>query len=285
MKDPISVTKYPGYKILEDEHGTREASGDGLSGKILFIPGGISPCDFMKTAPLGRGFVHEEAGKSMRYKWRDENDIEHVCPVKDCCLAILQHAMAIAPITTEMSSINTGSKLEGFFSPKDKNGNVSIYALYLALLTAPEKPEYYREQLLEALNMHPENRFHFRDDWDENSSRYGSAYDHFLRIGEPWFILSLKNGGSSALKQAANLLEKLETKFRQLSRSEEDFLDAVSKSATAKFDVPTQKEVREIWLTMQAGRDEKQFRDVRDRLAFSWLPAAKRGKNTHKGIG
>jgi hypothetical protein len=281
MKDPIFIIEHKGYKILEYENGLRIASGIGISGEIIFVPGRVSPCDFKKRAPDGKGWISGESGKGSFYRWRDEHGVVHVCPEEKCCCGVLQHAQATACITARLSTINSGSKLKGYFQPKDKDGNISTEALYLALLIAPEKPEFIRDDLITALNNHPRQKFKFVDNWDGDAVWSGSAYNNFLRFAEPWFMLCLRVGGSSALLQAANLLEKIETKTRQLEKSEEDFLDAVSKAATKIFAVPTQKEVRDIWIEQQAGRNDKNFCDVRDRLAFSWLPTAKRGKNAH----
>ena len=281
MKDPISITEHQGYKILEYKNGLRIASGIGISGQIIFVPGRISPCDFHKRVPKGKGFISGGEGEASFLKWRDEHGSLQVCPEEKCCRGILQHAQAAACITARFSTINMGSKLKGCFRPKDKDGNISTEVLYLALLIAPEKPEFIRDDLITALNNHPRQPFKFVDNWDEDAVWSGSAYDNFLRFAEQWFMTLLRIGGSKALLQASELLGKIETKIRSLDKSEDDFLNAVSKAATTKFDVPSQKEVSDIWIKEQAGRNDKNFCDVRDRLAFSWLPTAKRGKNAH----
>jgi hypothetical protein len=281
MKDPISIIEHKGYKILEYENGLRIASGNGISGEIIFVPGRVSPCDFKKRVPDGKGWISGESGKGSFYRWCDENGAVHVCPEEKCCCGVLQHAQATASITARFSSINMGSKVKGYFRPKDEEGNISKEVLYLALLIAPEKPEFIRDDLITALNNHPRQEFKFVDNWDGDAVWSGSAYNNFLRFAEPWFINLLRIGGSKALLQAGQLLEKIETKIRSLDKSEDDFLNAVSKAATTKFDVPSQKEVSEIWIKELAGRDENNFRIMRDRLAFGWLPAAKRGKNAH----
>lgn len=280
MKDPISVIEHQDYKILEYGNGIRIASGKGISGQIIFVPGRSSPCDFRKKVPKGKGFISGEEGKPSILKWRNEDGSLHECPEEKCCRGILQHATATACITARLSSINKGSKLKGYFSPKNEDGDISKEVLYLSLLIAPEKPEFIREDLITALNNHPRQDFKFVDNWDGDAVWSGSAYNNFLRFAEPWFMNLLRIGGSKALLQAGQLLEKIETKIRNLDESEDDFLDSVSEAATTKFDVPFQMEVCEIWIKKRAGRTDDSFYKVRDRLAFSWLPQGKRRENT-----
>jgi hypothetical protein len=211
-------------------------------------------------------------------EWRcDDGEIRH-CAEEKCCLGCFQRVSASAPITAIYSAISAGSRSKGDFSPKDEDGNISVNALYLALYTAPENPEFLRVELMKAINLHPKTDFHFEDKSDYSCMK---SYDEFLHFSGPLILSWIKEGGSKTLKEAVNLLEKTETKTRTLEKSEMDFLKAVNEAATKIFEVPTQKEVRTIWIEQQAGRNEKQFRDVRDRLAFSWLPVATRGKNAY----
>ena len=255
------------------------ASGSGLSGEIHFYPGRKLPCEFMKKVPKVLGGVLDEYADASSFDWSGDYRTIADCIEPKCCMGMFQRGCASVPVTALLSSINAGSKVKGYFSPKDEDGNISVITLYLALLIMPEKPEFLREELIAALNQHPKNNFNFVDDWREGSPSYGSAYAAFERKVTPWVLNWIQMGGSAAMRDAANLLKKIETKMRELEKSETDFLSSVSEAATAIYEVPTQKSVRDIWLKQQIGRHEKQFRDVRDRLAFAWLPAATRGKN------
>lgn len=279
MKTVSVIEERVGYRIRRYDNGIWMASGSGLSGEIHFYPGRKLPCEFMKKVPKVLGGVLDEYADASSFDWSGDYRTIADCIEPKCCMGMFQRGCASVPVTALLSSINAGSKVKGYFSPKDEDGNISVNALFLALMISPEKPELLREELIHALNQHPKNRTHFMADLREGSPFYGSAYASFMRKATPWVLDWIARGGSVAMKEAANLLEKIETKMRELEKSETDFLSSVSEAATAIYEVPTQKSVRDIWLKQQIGRHEKQFRDVRDRLAFAWLPAATRGKN------
>jgi hypothetical protein len=292
MNDLISTTERDGYRILRYANGKWVARGNGYTGSIRFLFEGKTRCEFMATVGSGKkgefsSHFHIPKDKTLAalvdefrhyIQWRgDEGEIQH-CAEEKCCLGCYQRVSASAPVTAIYSAISAGSRSKGDFSPKDEDGNISVNALYLALYTAPENPEFLRGELMKAISLHPKTDFHIEDKSEYSCMK---SYDDFLHFAEPLILSWIKQGGSKALKEAVNLLEKIETKTRTLEKSEMDFLKAVNEAATKIFEVPTQKEVREIWIRQQAGRNEKQFRDVRDRLAFSWLPVATRGKNAY----
>ena len=196
-------------------------------------------------------------------------------------------AHAYAPATAELSAIGSGATNKGYFKPRDDDGNISLPALWLTLLTAPAKPEYLRENLISAVNQHPDSRHRFTDNFEEdrNEGYYGSAYDAFEKFAKRWLLSWIRRGGSQAMIEAGKLMQKIEKHARLLELPEEDFLEAVSAAASEILAVPTKDAVWVIWKKDHPvrSRQRKQFDKTIKRLGFEWLPnkKPKRGKNAH----
>jgi hypothetical protein len=196
-------------------------------------------------------------------------------------------AHAYAPVTARLSAIGTGAKNKGYFRPKDDDGNISLNALWLILLNTPEKPEYLREELIFAINRHAKSTHRFTDNWEKEDHGifYGSAYDTFEKVAQRWLLRCFRRGGSQAMIDAGNLMEKIEKHARLLEEPEVDFLSAVSDAASETLAVPTKDAVWVIWKKDHPVRERqrKQFDKTIKRLGFEWLPnkKPKRGKNAH----
>ena len=87
-----------------------------------------------------------------------------------------------------------------------------------------------------------------------------------------------KHLGWEGLKTLTASIEKIETSLKNPTEEEYYFLDCVSQCASEICDVPTQKEVFNMWQDDNLRNSRDTFRGIRDRVGFKWLPAAKRGK-------
>jgi hypothetical protein len=194
-----------------------------------------------------------------------------------------EKAHAYASVTVELSAIGSGAKNKGYFKPRDDDGNISLNALWLTLLTTPAKPEYLREGLIFAINHHPDSRQRFTDNFEGDYCV--SAYDAFEEVAKSWLLSWIRRGGSQAMIEAGKLMQKIEKHARLLEPPEEDFLKAVSAAASETLAVPTKDAVWVIWKKDHPIRDRqrKQFDKTTKRLGFEWLPRKKpkRGKNAH----
>ncbi len=196
-------------------------------------------------------------------------------------------AHAYAHVTAGLSAIGSGATNKGYFKPRDDDGNISLPALWLTLLAAPAKPEYLREDLILAVNQHPDSIHRFTDNFegDRNEGDYGSAYDAFEEFAKSRLLNWIRRGGSQAMIEAGKLMQKIEKHWRLLETPEEDFLKAVSSAASETLAVPTKDAVWVIWKKDHPVRDRqrKQFDKTTKRLGFEWLPRKKpkRGKNAH----
>jgi hypothetical protein len=198
-----------------------------------------------------------------------------------------EKAHAYAPVTIELSAIGSGATNKGYFKPRDDDGNISLPALWLTLLTTPANAEYFREGLISAINQHPNSMHRFTDnlEGDGHEVSCGSAYDAFEEVAKSWLLNWIRTGGSQAVIEAGKLMQKIEKHARLLEPPEKDFLKAVSAAASETLAVPTKDAVWVIWKKDHPIRDRqrKQFDKTTKRLGFEWLPRKKpkRGKNAH----
>jgi hypothetical protein len=190
----------------------------------------------------------------------------------------------------QLSLISQGAKGSLFSRGRTKDGKISEWAIALAYLAMPEKPEFLREKFLTGSQwaLIIKNRYqHSSDGSDHSECQFN---DYFKKFIGNRIVDLIERHGSKGLHELAQLLELIEKKSEistsnsvgvdpALTLEEQDFCTALERETCAIEDVPNQKQVREAWLSMRRGRNEDQFRRVRDRLGFRWLPAAKRGKN------
>jgi len=189
----------------------------------------------------------------------------------------------------QLSKISKGAKGSLFARGRTEDGRISEWAIAMAYLSMPEKPEFLKQ------------RFLSRSQWaliiktvQEHSSDAADYTDWTLKQDFKEFIGNrivelIERSGSEGLHDLAKVLELIEKKseispaqyglYPALTREEQDFCTCLERLTCDVEDVPNQKQVREAWLAMRKGRNEDHFRSVRDKLGFGWLPAAKRGKN------
>lgn len=181
----------------------------------------------------------------------------------------------------QLSKISKGAKGSLFARGRTEDGRISEWAIAMAYLSMPEKPEFLKQRFL-------------------GRSRWAMLFksspddDSYLELEFKEFIGNriielIEMYGSKGLHDLAKLIELIENKSEiseassepidTLTREEQDFCACLKRLTCDMEDVPNQKQVREAWLEMRKGRNEDQFRSVRDKLGFGWLPAAKRGKN------
>ena len=188
----------------------------------------------------------------------------------------------------QLSKISNSEKGSLFSRGRNKDGSVSEWAISLSYLILPEKPEYLRERLL-SRSMWATIIQATHQTSDQDHSGLDLKYEFRNFIGSR-IVDAIERGGSTFLHEIAHLLKIIEKRSEflpqstlsegtPLTRSEQDFCTVIERVTCELEDVPTQKQIREPWIKMQAGRNEDQFRRIRDRLGFSWLPTAKRGKN------
>jgi len=112
--------------------------------------------------------------------------------------------------------------------------------------------------------------------------------DHLsINLYEKVVEYAMKQGfqecGGKGVATIAARIKKVEDSLRRPTTEEEFFLSCVSRRATTLEDVPTQKDVYELWYDAGNRPNQDTFRGIRDRLGFAWLPTAKRGKETFRG--
>lgn len=190
----------------------------------------------------------------------------------------------------QLSAISKGAKGSLLARGRTKDGRISEWAFAMAYLLMPEKPEFLRERFLarslwagiiRTVN-EPSSDDEKYTDWDLKQDFKDFIGNRIVELIERF--------GSKGLHDLAKLLELIEKKAEispgnaasinpYFTPEELDFCTCLKRLTCAAEDVPNQKQVREAWMAMRRGRNEDQFRSVRDSLGFGWLPAARRGKN------
>jgi hypothetical protein len=188
----------------------------------------------------------------------------------------------------QFSKISKGEKGSLLSRGKNKDSTVSEWAIALSYLILPKKPEYLRERILSrsgwakiVRTVHGQENPDYSE-WDLRND--------FKKLIGTRLVEIIETGGSKGLSEITHLIEVIERKSEILPQNllsagtpltgeEQDFCAVLERETCELEDVPSQRQIRESWVKMQAGRSEDQFRRIRDRLGFSWLPAAKRGKN------
>lgn len=189
----------------------------------------------------------------------------------------------------QFSMLSKGARGSLFARGRTRAGDISEWVYALAFLVMPEKPEYLRERILErskwARFIQVMNQIE-----DEALVPFDSLENQLKKhIGDALVDL-IERGGSRAVHELGDLIELIENKSKilpqdplgqdnSLTQEELSFCEVLAYETCKIADVPTQKHVREAWIAQRAGRNEDQFKTIRDRLGFKWLPASKRGKN------
>jgi hypothetical protein len=88
---------------------------------------------------------------------------------------------------------------------------------------------------------------------------------------------ALSKGGAelNLISKAATLIDK---KGRHLEKEEIDFLDSIKGAFMELYVVPSQKSVRTLFLATKNWYTPDQFKRIRNRLGFRWLPTASSGR-------
>ncbi|MCP5537537.1 MAG: hypothetical protein H7A51_15050 [Akkermansiaceae bacterium] len=103
---------------------------------------------------------------------------------------------------------------------------------------------------------------------------------HFFEniVGEA-LSKAFREGGLPELETVTKVIKIAQKKNKsELTDNEKHFIDSVKLATEAFRGVPTQKTVFDLWEDGEDYNDYDVFRDVRNRLGFSWLPQGKRGK-------
>jgi len=254
MNERHTHRKQPkGYVLEEFADCCWEAKGEGISGKITFI--GIE-------------------GICLSGKKEAHANTHPLCWFSTICQGVRNEA------------------LKNFIL--DAEGGFSLIVILLAINLMPEKPEYFRESLIEAYFDHPKSRLTriqisniYDDEW---GAKYGEpSFFVFEKQLQHCFIRSLKKGseGLVLLAETAKIIESKNRSLKQggnpadLTKSDADFVRCVEQATEETEDIPTQKEVSKRWISQRKGRTQDQFKKIKKRLGFDWLPAGKRGENTH----
>lgn len=181
----------------------------------------------------------------------------------------------------QFSLVSKGAKCSLLARGRTEDGEISEWLVALAILRL----------FMDELGIHNERLV--------KCSRWASELEHLhvsdeafkeeftklvgIRIAE-----RVKTDGSEFLADLSKLMSGIESKshlFRlfpedgpgPLDAEEQDFCMALEEATLEADDVPTQKAVREKWLSGRSGRNEDHFKRVRNRLGFAWLPAARSG--------
>lgn len=102
--------------------------------------------------------------------------------------------------------------------------------------------------------------------------------DCFDEYAGAWFV-HLVRVSENGVSIAGKWLDSIENQIRDLTDDEDDFIRSIEQAAEDAAGVPTQAAVRKLWLAKDCERLNRNvndaFRDVRNILGFSWLPAAR----------
>lgn len=194
-----------------------------------------------------------------------------------------QENKVIAVERVELHFSTVGRRAKKSIAKLFKGLHADIHIWFWAAASSPEKPEFIRDQCHEGLEKADPSLYYFLKKGAEDSLKESGEdrepfdseiHKQLLEVAGERLVESCQRG---TLTQYGELVSHITQNYRESSYAEKELIRVIGEVATRKWRVPFQKEVREEWSALQAGRNDDVFRRTRDAIGFSWLPAGTRG--------
>ena len=153
-------------------------------------------------------------------------------------------------------------------SPRDADGKISIEIYMLSAILFKDLAPLFARRCRIAFYLKGGGK---KEDFQMIDNP--EAFDSYVG---GWFVALARN--TNGLHQAAKWVENIPKSFREMSDTEDDFLQSVQQAAEDSQGVPTQAAVRRLWLSKDCDRSADSFPDVRDVMGFEWLPSERPGR-------